>query len=355
MSHLRANRGGVPRTAAAPAVCAGLLGLVVAAVSAQAGPTPGFSLSIDFMAVDGRGNPITDLRADEIQVKLERQTAGIRELRLVPAASDHGSTAQRSKTGPFGSLEAANFERSFLIAVDDESLPQGSEQSTRDALRNFINRLDPRDRIGIAVIPHGDVRVLPTTDHGRVLPLIARVSGRASGREVAADAACRTQRVLRELNTLLGAAQNSSGPVILVLFSGSMYDGAVQQPLGTSMACDVQLDEFRQVGLQASRSRTYVYIVQPETFGRLQWTSSPRSGLEQLAGATGGRILDLSGREVDVLDQVRRETSALYVAHISLKDQPRSPQTLSVRTSRPDVIIVARPKASVPAGRSTRR
>ena len=319
-------------------------------LSAQNSPPGGFSLVVDFMALDSRGHPITDLRADEIVVRVGRETANIRGLRLLPAAAAIGGPVERSRTLAFGSVEAANFERSFLVVVDDESLPQGSEQSTREAIRSFLTRLDARDRVGLVVVPHGDVRILPTTDHGRVIQSVQRISGRAMGRESAADAACRTRNVLRELDTLLMAAEGPTGPLTLVLFSGSMYDGggAIQAPLGTSMACDVQLSDFRQLGLRASRSRGYIYIVQPETFGGLPWTSSPRSGLEQLAGVTGGRILQLSGRDHDVLNQLTLETSAVYVAQITLEDQPRSVQTLGVKTSRPTVTIVARPHVTMP-------
>ena len=57
----------------------------------------------------------------------------------------------------FCAREAVSFERSFLLVIDDESLPQRSEQSTRDALRSFVRRLHPADRAGLAAIPHGQL------------------------------------------------------------------------------------------------------------------------------------------------------------------------------------------------------
>jgi hypothetical protein len=130
-----------------------------------------------------------------------------------------------------------------------------------------------------------------------------------------------------------------------------MYDGggAIQAPLGTPIGCDLQLSEFQQLGARTAQSRTYTYIVQPETFVKPAWTSNPRSGLEQLAGATGGRIVQLSGRDVSVLDRVRLEMSGLYAAQARIRSKPRSGSThaISIKVNRPGVTIVARPQLAI--------
>jgi hypothetical protein len=324
-----------------------LAGLTLAAEQRSSG----YLLTVDFLAVDSTRRPVDGLRATEVALKVGGKPAELVSLKLLPAASDSSSQPLRS-TLPFGSAESVDFERKFLIVVDDESLPQGSEQSTRDAIVSFLERLSSKDQVGLLVVPHGGTRLPLTTDHSQIARAVLRLAGRATGGETVSDAACRTGQVLRELDTVLARAESPSGPVMLVLFSGSMYDGggAVQVPFGTPMACHVQLSDFRQVGLRAARSRGYTYIVQPDTFNRLQWTSSPRSGLEQLAGVTGGRILQLSGRDRDVLEAIRLETSAIYTARVRVDDQVRAAQTFDVRTSRPDVTIVARPQITVPSG-----
>jgi len=336
------------------ATCIGILGN--SAVFTQRSPDAS-GLTVDFLAVDASGRPLLDLRHDEVVLKVGGQRVDLRSLRLVPAASDAISRASRDTPQTFGSAEALDFERTFVIVIDDESLPQGSEQSTRDAIAGFVRGLGVRDRVGLVVVPHGGGRVPLTTDHNQVAQAVRRLSGRASRNEAVTDAACRTQNVLRELNAVLSAAESPYGPVTLVFVSGSMYDGGggVQAPLGTVMACTVQQADFRRFGPRGAQSRSYLYIVQPETFNSLQWNSSPRSGLEQLAGAMGGRILQLSGRDSDVLNRVLLETSAVYVAIVGLTNTPRSVQTLSVTTSRRGVKIVARPQISAAAGESGRR
>ena len=305
---------------------------------------------VDFLAVDENGRPVTDLTTNEVVVRVGGQAVDVQSLRFMRSASDFLSRATHQEFQPFGSSEAEDFERKFLLAIDEESLPQGSEQSTREAIGAFVGKLGARDQVALVIVPHGGVRVRFTTDHGQVARAVGRLSGRAIGSEAATDAACRTQNVLRELNSMFSAAANPFGPITRVLFSGSLYDGgtAVQAAFGTFMACNVQMNDFRQLGLGAAKSRSYVYIIQPETFGDLQWSSSPRSGLEQLAGVTGGRILQLSGRDLEVLDRVRLETSAVYVALVGVAHRLGSLQALSVKTSRSGVSIVARPQIQVP-------
>jgi hypothetical protein len=343
-------------------ITSSLCGVAVSSLSPEAAGqgrtgSQGLGIAVDFAAVDGRGQPVTDLRADEVTVRLGRETVSVSDLRFLPAASGRDA-ASRLSGQPFGRAEAVDFERAFLLVVDDESLPQGSEQSTRDALRGFVRQLDERDRVALAIVPHGGLLVSMTNDHGRVLPMLQRISGRAARRESGTDAACRGRDVLRQLEGLLSSARAPTGPLVMVFFSGSLYDGggAVQAPLGTTIACDLQLSDFRQVGLRAAESRTYVYIVQPETFTAVAWTSHPRAGLEHLAGATGGRILQLSGRDPTVLDRVGREMSGLYLARARVNGNVRTGITHAIRieTTRPGVTIVARPHLAVPAERVSR-
>ena len=330
-----------------------MLGFMVAVPIGQESVAGGFLIALDFAAIDEHGRPVVDLRPEEVVLRVGRETAEVRGLRFLPATSDAARAATRSPGRTFGAAEAVDFDRSFLLVVDHESLPQGNEQSTREAISSFVRRLSPRDRVGLVTVPHGGVRVPVTTDHSGVLQSVQRVSGRAPTRESAPDAACRARNVLQELDVLLSKALSADGPAVLVLFSGSMYDGggAIQAPLGTPIGCDLQVSEFQQLGVRTAQSRTYTYIVQPETFVKPAWTSNPRSGLEQLAGATGGRIVQLSGRDVNVLDRVRLEMSGLYAAQARIRSKPRSgsTQAISIKVHRPGVTIIARPHLAIPS------
>ena len=330
-----------------------MLGFMAAFPSGQETAVGGFPVAVDFAALDEQGRPVVDLRPEEVVLRVGRETADVRGLRFLPATSEVARAATRPTGRAFGAAEAIDFDRSFLLVVDHESLPQGSEQSTREAISSFVRRLSPRDRVGLVTVPHGGVRVPLTMDHSGVLQSVQRVSGRAPTRESAVDAACRARNVLQELGALLSNALGTEGPAVLVLFSGSMYDGggAIQVPLGTPIACDLQLSEFQQLGVRTAQSRTYTYIVQPEIFTAPGWTSNPRSGLEQLAGATGGRVFQLSGRDVNVLDRVRLEMSGLYIlqARIRSKPRPGSTYVISVKVNRPGVTIVARPQLAIPS------
>jgi hypothetical protein len=356
--------GGRRRDRRAHIVTAVFAALVVAllarnaSLSGQGAQGTGFSIAVDFLALDGQGRPVSDLRTDEVVVRLGRDPADVYRLTFVPAASGPINSASQSRVQPFGSSEARDFERRFLIVVDDESLPQGSEQSTRDAVATFVRTLDSRDRVSLATVPRGGLRVPLTSEHAQVARAVQRISGRALRRESEADAACRTRSVLRELEALFAQLANPAGPFFAVFFSGGLYDGGAEiQTPGAVIACDLQLSDFRQLGIRAAASRSFMYIVQPETFSSPPWTSNPRAGLEHVAGVTGGRILQLSGRDVDVLDRVRVETTGVHLAIARLRSQPRGgiDHPLSVRVRRPGVVVVARPQLTVPAERPSTR
>ena len=341
---------GVWVRAAAAGLVATLAGGPLDAVVRQVGPAT-YPIAVDFLAVDSDGRPVRDLAPGDVSIRLGRETANVRALRFIPAAGDGGRATLRAPQ-PFGSPEAFDFQRSFLVAVDDESLPQGAVQSVRDAISLFIRQLRPDDRVGLATVPHGSLRVALTTEHSRVVQSAQQVSGRAPARESPADAACRARNVLGQVAQLIRDVGRPNAPLTIVFFSASMYDGggAVQAPLGSFIGCDLQLSEFRQLSLRAAESRSYLYIVQPEVFTDPAWVSSPRSGLEHMAGATGGRIMEIGGRGSDMFRRIASEVSGVYLAGALVRSKPRGGTLydVSVRTTRPGVTILARPHLAVP-------
>ncbi|MEO8071191.1 MAG: hypothetical protein ABI652_07300, partial [Acidobacteriota bacterium] len=320
-------------------------------------PARHIQVTIDFVAVNTDGHPVIDLRADEISVKIGGENGTVRSLRAIPAADGRSDRISQASVMPFGSPESTTFERSFLVVIDDESIPQGSEQSTRDAVRGLVNGLAPRDRIGLVTIPHGGVRVPLTLDHGRVAREAGQVSGRGSRRETAVESGCRSRNSLVALTSLIRAmgSISTTGPLTVVFFSAGMSDsaGPAGAPFGTVTACELQSSEFRPVGLEAALARAYFYIVQPEIFETAPSETRPRAGLEHLAGVTGGRILQLSGREGDLLRRVSGEMSSVYVADVELDALDRIVATyaLSVKTARRGVTIHARPDVAMATAR----
>ena len=326
---------------------------------------------IDFLAIGRDGIPVTDLRADELTLRIDGRARPVRSLRVVELGPAVDPTALPSVLPPpFGENDGAEFGRNILVIIEDESIPAGSEQNVKDAIGAFVNRLSRRDRIGLVTVPHGGQHIGLTTDHARVRQALSLVYGRATRNESDADAACRSRETLLALGGLLSRTRADDGPLIVIFFSASMIGGrgaeAPVQGMGglQSRRCELQPEDFRRVGTEGAAARAYFYIVQPEAPGVRsntqepatsggaipRWDNNPRAGLEHLAGVTGGRVFQLAGSDVTLLNRVGVETSAFYIASLEPDPAERTDNThqLSVRTTRTGVTVYARPDIMLP-------
>jgi VWFA-related protein len=346
----------------------------VAPVSGQVPSISRPEVLVDFLAIGRDGQPVTDLRAEDLTLRIDGRTRPVKSLRLVQVGAPPADPNEASTTlaAPYGSNDGAEFGRNILIVIEDESILAGSEQDTKEALGAFINRLSRRDRVGLVTVPHGGQRVGLTTDHSRVRQALSLVYGRGARGESDADAACRSRETLQSIASLLSATRADDGPLVVVFFSASMIGGrGAEAPAADivgsglqSRRCELNPEEFRRVAVQATGARAYFYIVQPETIGVgrnstepttsggaiPRWDSNPRAGLEHLAGVTGGRVFQLAGSDSTLLNRVGVETSAFYLAAVEAdaNDRTESTHQLSVRTARGGVTVYARPDILLP-------
>lgn len=347
--------------------------LPVAPLADQAPRVTRPEVLIDFLAIGRDGMPVTDLRADELTLRIDGRARPIKSLRLVELGAPAANPADLPSVlpPPFGTNDGAEFGRNILVVIEDESILAGSEQNVKEALGAFVNRLSRRNRIGLVTVPHGGQHVGLTTDHSRVRQALSMVYGRGARDESDADAACRSRDALQSLASLLSKTRADDGPLVVVFFSASMLGGrgaeAPVQGMGgglQSRRCELQPEDFRRVGTEAAGARAYFYIVQLEKLGvRVntaepatsggaipRWDNNPRAGLEHLAGVTGGRVFQLAGADPTLLNRVGIETSAFYIASLDPDPNERTDNThqLSVRTARSGVTVYARPDILLP-------
>jgi hypothetical protein len=312
--------------------------LVAAPISAQRVATRVF---IDFLAVGADGTPPGDLEASELTIKIGGHPRPVRRLRSLTQADwaiVAGPSSRRSL--PFDSAESTTFARSVLILVDDESIPSGNEQGTKDAILQLLRLLTRADRVAFAPIPFGRLSS-PSEDRSGVMSAVSTWIGRGSRQESSVDAACRSRRVLEGLSSAVRAAATREGPLVVVLFSASLFDAGneIDSPNGggAPLGCHVGSAEYRAAAETAARGRAFIYLVQPEVFNTAAWRTSPRAGLEHLAGVTGGRlIVHLDERSRDGLGRITRETASVFLADVDLDTggRPQAVYTLGVATSR---------------------
>jgi VWFA-related protein len=361
------------RTHRFPLVAAGLVAAAAAAHASAPGAEPqrrfigGVELvAVDFVAVDDTGQPVRDLRQEEVSVRIDGRSRVVRSLQFVEVARMPAPTPGGAPPPPpYGSNSLADAGRSFVIVIDDESFRPGKESQMRDAVAQFLGALSKRDRVAVVTVPHGSTRSDLTTDHQRVNEILKTVVGHAPQQLDASEEACRTRRTLESLDGLMRGISNPDGPTHVLFFSSSMLaprrDAASTRAPGM---CEITSDHFRYVGEAAGNARAQFYVIMPTesmpnpayevaNFNAVAGSANPLEGLEHLAGVTGGRRMTLATMQERPLDRVLVETSGYYIIAFEPEPSDRNAEHhgLQIDVSRPGVNERARPSIAIAAAR----
>ena len=150
--------------------------------TAPQGPTfrTGIDLiAVDVSVVDGRGQPVEDLRAPEFAVKIdgeERRVVSAEHVKLDVEA------ARREAEDPFETLYTTNLRptngRQIVIAIDQLGIQLGGVRGLLASTTRFLDRLSPADRVALVAFPEPGVQVAFTDDLLRIKRGLERVVGR---------------------------------------------------------------------------------------------------------------------------------------------------------------------------------
>ena len=343
----------------------GLLALCVAGPTAQQTPqqrTPERGadlLSIRFATVAEDGTPVTDLRAEEVRVRVGGRDRRVRSLQLITFDETGGDLGLPP---PFGSNAISESGRTFVLAIDEDSFRPTAMAPLRDAVNGLLTRLGPNDNITLVTTPYGGVKVPFTTDHARVKLAMSKIVGQAPITETASDLACRTGRTLEALVAYLenmGVREDASTMVFFTSALAAPRRTVVRdmrlsgEPQGSGM-CELTPNLFGRVSVAAGAARTQFYVVRPGDAAdkglsaqRESVTGSdhPLAGIEHLVGVTEGKLLALTGSGGTAMDRVLRETAAFYVASVDSQpgDHSGQSQQLDVNVSRRGIEVRSLP------------
>jgi hypothetical protein len=309
----------------------------------------GISLvSLDFLAIGRDGQPVPDLKAEEVSLKLGGRARPLTAINLVDVVGPTGS-AQPSAVSPlpppFGTNVQSHEARAFVLVVDDDSFRVGTERALREAADTFLDKLAPTDRIALVTMPYGGTRVSLTTEQEAVRASLASIVGQAPTNESPDDMACRSRRTVDSLRGLFEGFIGSPIAVTVAFFSASMV-GPNEQAIRSERsvaACALLPENFRQAGAAAADAGVRLYIIEPVGI------ANQIAGLDHLAGVTGGVRLALGGVEDNAFTRLLRETSAFYRVAFEPEASQRngSVQRIELKVSRPDVTIRVRPTLRV--------
>jgi VWFA-related protein len=326
------------------------------------GPEPA---AVEFFAVGADGSAIPDLQASDLALKVSGRARPIRSLQWIAAAavSSPDTKAVPVLPAPFGTNVLTNDGRSIVVVLDDDSFRPGREGPLRDAVAGFLAGLSPRDRVALATVPYGGLKVDFTNEHHRVTLALSRIVGQATPDQTGSDFACRTRRTLESLTGLLDSLAGGQGPATVLFVSAGLApprrDAVAMRAPGM---CELTTDHFAQVGAAASAARAHFFVVQPEdTMARASrsvesiagagftGSENPLEGLEHLTGVTGGQQLPLLSSRESNLSRIARETTGYYLLTFDPDTAERNGNrhAVNLQTTRGDVRLRVRPSVTI--------
>ncbi len=129
-------------------LAAGVLRQATALAQTPAFPTEVEVVTVDAVAVDASGQPVSGLGKDDFVVEEDGQKQEIVSFEAVTAVSDAGAKVEPPAIATNAERKAG---RGFAIVVDDLRLPGEQSQDVRQAVERFVDAsLGPGDTVVLA-------------------------------------------------------------------------------------------------------------------------------------------------------------------------------------------------------------
>jgi hypothetical protein len=225
-------------------------------------------VAVDFVALAATGDPVTDLTADQVTLRVNGKPRTIKALQFREMDPRRATAEPRYSVAvepPYGTNVLSDDNvRTLVVVVEDESLEPGREAPMREAVAMLLRVLSAGDRVALVTVPHGGLKLDFTTDHERVRTAVWRITGQASRNESADDASCRSRDTIQALTGLLDDLAGGHGPTTVLFFSSGLTGSSpmVLPPAGVAGQqqpligrCVLLPEVFQQVGSAAETAR----------------------------------------------------------------------------------------------------
>lgn len=327
------------------AVLLSFLGAGAVGIAAQQPPPAGDGIVIDFVVTTSDGKPITDLKAEDVTLRVDGRQRTVRSLQFVESLAGGATAAPPAM--PFGVNDAPDRSRAVLFAVEDASINTNSGRLVRDTIVKFLESAPGNTRVGLVTLPQPTLRADLGSGSARAREIADKISGRAPASATTNDHTCRTRETLDALRGLLNAFAGADTPTTVLVFSGGLVGPTRATGQAGSGGCDLTTDHFQGVGRASSIGRAQVYVIHSN-----EGVTAQSEGLESLAGVTGGQVLRLNVTGEGAIDRAMRETSAYYLATFDPDPKERDGQDhrMEVRLARQDAQLRARTSLTIPKG-----
>ncbi len=152
-------------------------------VLAQDPQTPVFRsgvelLEVDVNVVDGRGQPLADIRSPEFSVSVDGKSRKVVSSEFIRDDSVQAVEASAYKENPY---VATNTDRPrgrlIIIVIDQNNITAGRARDLIVSVRKFVEQLPPPDRVALVAIPSPGPAVEFTASRQRIYQAMAGIRG----------------------------------------------------------------------------------------------------------------------------------------------------------------------------------
>ena len=161
-----------------------ILTLCLAGTAAVLAQGPVFRAGLDVIAVDVQvvdrdGVPVDKLGPEAFSVSINGRQRSVISVEFVrQAALNRIGLESKLARGTVVDLEPPTDSqgRLFVLAIDNGSFEAGTIRPAMEAAEQFVDSLEPNDRLGLYVYPSG-ARIPPTVDRAPIRAALANVTG----------------------------------------------------------------------------------------------------------------------------------------------------------------------------------
>ncbi|HMC76679.1 MAG TPA: VWA domain-containing protein, partial [Vicinamibacterales bacterium] len=342
---------------------------------------------------DGADRPLTDLRPEEFEVRIDGQP------RRVLTAQPFGTDASRAIAATAAPIPAftSNADispgRLVVFAIDRDSIRGGGEKAAIDTAAKMLDQLSPSDAAGALGLPGAGIEL--TRDHAAVAAVIKTMTGMAptpnwqhamswdealayergdtptiaqviqrecpklgkqgtfpppdpcppalevQSREMLGIGRGHANNLLANLSALLDRLAPLTAPKHLVLLSGGL-------PYDLEM-----LPRYQQLAARAARSHVALFVVHLDQaefdasdrghFGQVFGGREYSTGLGTIASVTGGQFFMGVGRATGVFDRIASAINHFYQLGVESRpsDADGKSHRVEVKVSRASARVSA--------------
>ena len=363
----------------------------------QQQPTPTFrarvdTVSVDATVLDRQGNPVTDLKAEDFEIRENRKVQTIETFKFIDVEA-----MRAERPAPYRDLtslsdqrrEAARDDtRLLVIFLDDYHVRIGNSLRIREQLAAFVSNLTPHDLVAL-MYPLTNASALTfSRNHDGTAAALMNFQGRKYDytprnayeeryqlQPPEALERLRNEITMSALETVcafVGSLREGRKTVLFVSegLTGTLPPGIrtkgsiVNRPPGTQ---DPTIDDrmafigttdvlrlLRQVYAAAGRANTSVYTIDPRGLttseseitdnmspGDTRALNEAQDSLRTLADQTDGRAIVGRNDPIPGLQQMVRDSGAYYLLGYTSTEAPRDGKfhPIEVRVKRPNVDV----------------